>query len=129
MNNLAESEERKGEEPNMNTTITPMTMIRTLDQITIADESRSGAKAYNCASLKQAGFRVPDGIIVLSSATDNDLAELADHPWFDGLPPDSLFAVRSSGIGEDGDGQSFAGIHQTVLNVRRADLTKAVGIC
>ena len=103
--------------------------IKSLDQITAVDESRSGAKAYNCARLKQAGFRVPDGIVVLSDATDTDLAALADHTWFDGLPADAMFAVRSSGIGEDGDGESFAGIHQTLLNVRRGDLAQAVVAC
>ena len=103
--------------------------IRPLDQITAHDESRSGAKAYNCARLKQAGFRVPDGMVVLSDATDAGLAALADHPWFDGLPDDSVFAVRSSGIGEDGDGQSFAGIHQTFLDVSRADLGQAIAAC
>ncbi|HEX5732094.1 MAG TPA: PEP/pyruvate-binding domain-containing protein [Blastocatellia bacterium] len=102
---------------------------RPLDQITADDESRSGAKAYNCARLKQAGFRVPDGMVVLSDATDADLATIADHTWFDGLPTDALFAVRSSGIGEDGEGQSFAGIHQTILNVRRADLGQAIAAC
>ncbi len=103
--------------------------IKPLDQITAEDESRSGAKAYNCARLRQAGFRVPDGIVVLSTATDADLAALADHSWFDGLPADTVFAVRSSGIGEDGVGQSFAGIHQTVLNVCRADLGQAIAVC
>src|SRR5262249_39561274 len=35
----------------------------------------------------------------------------------------------SSGIGEDGEGQSFAGIHQTVLNVQRDGLSEAVSMC
>src|SRR5262245_61766421 len=97
--------------------------IKPLDEMTAADESESGAKAYNCARLRQAGFRVPDGIVVLSSAKEDDIAGLADDPWFDGLPDDEMFAVRSSGIGEDGTDQSFAGIHQTSLFVPRADLS------
>src|SRR5262249_5501321 len=40
-----------------------------------------------------------------------------------------LFAVRSSGIGEDGGQQSFAGIHQTLLNVATKDLGRAVAEC
>src|SRR5262245_59454129 len=76
-------------------------MIRTFSQLTAADESMSGAKAYNCARLKQAGFRVPDGVVVLSRATATDIDALREHPWFDALPHDELFAVRSSGIGED----------------------------
>src|SRR6266566_6628058 len=100
-----------------------------LDRITRADEPRSGAKAYNCARLKQAGFPVPDGLVVLSTATGADLAALETNPWFDSLPSDASFAVRSSGIGEDGDSQSFAGIHETRLNVGRADLRAAIESC
>src|SRR5262245_23379851 len=104
-------------------------MITPLDQITPEDESRSGGKAYNCARLRQAGFLVPDGIVVLAAATDDDVAAISDHPWFDALPSNTLFAVRSSGIGEDSAGQSFAGIHQTLLDVPRADLQHAVMTC
>src|SRR5262245_13969878 len=104
-------------------------LITPLDQITPEDESFSGGKAYNCARLKQAGFLVPDGIVVLASATDAEAAAVSEHEWFDAFPTDTLFAVRSSGIGEDSAGQSFAGIHQTLLDVPRADLPRAVMIC
>ena len=104
-------------------------MATPLDQITPEDESSSGGKAYNCARLKQAGFLVPDGIVVLATATDVDAAAVSEHSWFDALPAETLFAVRSSGIGEDSAGQSFAGIHQTLLDVPRADLPRAVMIC
>ncbi|HKY03887.1 MAG TPA: PEP/pyruvate-binding domain-containing protein, partial [Blastocatellia bacterium] len=111
----------------MNRRINPR--IKPLNQLTAEDESGAGAKAYNCARLKQAGFRVPDGIVVLSTATEADLDALADHIWFEELPADALFAVRSSGIGEDGNDQSFAGIHQTVLDVGRLDIGRAVAVC
>jgi pyruvate,water dikinase len=104
-------------------TITP------LDRMTADQAARSGAKAYNCARLKQAGFRVPDGLVVMAHATPEDLAALEHHPWFDAQPEATVFAVRSSGIGEDGDGQSFAGIHHTALNVSRADVRQAVQAC
>jgi pyruvate,water dikinase len=104
-------------------------MIRPLDQITPEDELHSGGKAYNCARLKQAGFRVPDGIVVPATASEDDVAAVSDHPWFDALPSDTLFAVRSSGIGEDSAGQSFAGIHQTLLDVPRAGLQRTVITC
>ena len=104
-------------------------LITPLDQIKPEDESFSGGKAYNCARLKQAGFLVPDGIVVLASASDAEAATVSEHDWFDTLPADTLFAVRSSGIGEDSAGQSFAGIHQTLLDVPRADLPRAVMIC
>ena len=62
---------------------------------------------------------MPDGLVVLAGAADNDRRAIAAHPWFDELPEDAVLAVRSSGIGEDGAGQSFAGIHQTFLDVPR----------
>ena len=100
-----------------------------LDRLTAADEARAGAKAFNCGRLKRAGFHVPEGVVVLANATDADVAMVADDPWFDQWPAEVRFAVRSSGIGEDGDGQSFAGIHQTFLDVPRADLADAVSRC
>lgn len=100
-----------------------------LDDITPAHESCAGAKAFNCARLKQAGFRVPDGLVLLATATEDDWRGLSRHPWFDELPQAVRFAVRSSGIGEDGAGQSFAGIHETILDVARQDLERAVAKC
>src|SRR5262245_33353790 len=111
----------------MKTTIPPA--IVPLDELRPDAEAQSGAKAFNCARLKQAGFPVPDGLVVLSSATEADLAGLADHSWFDQVPAEVLFAVRSSGIGEDGEGQSFAGIHETILDVRQRDLPAAITRC
>ena len=107
----------------IDSTITP------LDRLTPDQADRSGAKAFNCARLKQAGFRVPDGLVVMANASRDDLAGLERHPWFEAQPQATLFAVRSSGIGEDGDGQSFAGIHHTALNVPRADVRQAVEAC
>lgn len=111
----------------MNTNMTRH--IISLDRLTPDDADRAGAKAYNCGRLKQAGFRVPDGLAVLATATPDEVARIGEHEWFDGIPEDTLFAVRSSGIGEDSGGESFAGIHQTMLNVRRADLGQAVAAC
>src|SRR5262245_32436453 len=104
-------------------------MMRTLDELKRGDQSASGGKAYNCARLKQAGFPVPDGLVIPPSIADVDLPALTSHPWFERLPADELFAVRSSGLEEDGDAQSFAGIHETRLDVRRADLVDAVRAC
>ena len=79
-----------------------------LDLLPLIDPEQAGGKAFNCARLKQAGFPVPDGLVVSASAAASELKELAGHPWFDQLAADTLFAVRSSGIGEDSEGQSFA---------------------
>jgi rifampicin phosphotransferase len=90
-----------------------------------ADVVRVGAKAWNCARLKQAGFRVPDGLVVTGLASDDDSEGILQHPWLARQPPDALFAVRSSGLDEDAAGHSFAGIHETQLNVRRGEVGRA----
>ena len=105
------------------------TAIIPLGRLTPAEQAHAGAKAANCARLKQAGFPVPDGLVVMAQATPRDLAAIARDPWFDGMPADARFAVRSSGIGEDGEGESFAGIHETVLDVPRDGLAAAIDTC
>ena len=79
-------------------------LFATLDQITPDDLRRTGGKAYNCARLKQAGFPVPDGIVVPADATDADLLLLPSHPWFDAQPAGTRFAVRSSGSAKTAPG-------------------------
>ena len=100
-----------------------------MDQVTADDLRSVGGKAYNCARLKQAGFPVPDGIVIPKDATDSELRALPGDPWFDTPPAGTRFAVRSSGIGEDSEGHSFAGVHETLLNVERFGLTEAVVLC
>ena len=72
---------------------------------------------------------MPDGLVIPSDATDADVRQLASDPWLASLPADALFAVRSSGIGEDSEGHAFAGIHETQLNVRRDQIVEAVLGC
>src|SRR5262249_48262597 len=103
--------------------------LRTLDAITPDDRGAVGGKAYNCAMLKQAGFPVPDGLAILADADDDQVRLLALDPWIQALPADTRFAVRSSGLGEDSAGDSFAGIHETKLNVLRDELVDAVLAC
>ena len=103
--------------------------MKTLDEFSAADLGSIGGKAYNCARLKQAGFPVPDGIVIPKEVADSALHALQADSWFDTLPAGTRFAVRSSGIGEDSEGHSFAGVHETQLNVERAGLTEAVVRC
>jgi len=99
-----------------------------LDDVAPADLSGIGSKAFNCARLRQAGFPVPDGVAVSSDTTDADVATLLGHPWFSSLSG-VRFAVRSSGLGEDSAEHSFAGLHETRLNVERDQLIDAVLSC
>src|SRR5262245_8962012 len=103
--------------------------FKTLDQLTSSDQPLVGGKAYNCARLKQAGIPVPDGLVVPTDACDDDIHTIGDDPWLATVPADTRFAVRSSGIGEDSAGHSFAGIHETQLNVERNQLAEAVLLC
>ena len=103
--------------------------MKTLDELTDADRSRVGGKAYKCARLKQAGFPVPDGLVVPADAVDADVARLAGDPWLQAVPDRALFAVRSSGLAEDSADDSFAGLHETELNVGRDSLVDAVLRC
>ncbi len=103
--------------------------FKTLDDVGPGDRAAIGGKAFNCAVLRQAGFPVPDGLVVPVTATDDEVKRLAADPWLNAFPPDALFAVRSSGIEEDSAGQSFAGVHETRLNVDRAQLAEAVLAC
>jgi pyruvate,water dikinase len=107
--------------------VTPL--LKTLDAITADDRRQVGGKAFNCAHLKQAGFPVPDGLVVPADVTDEQLPSLTEHPWFGTLPESTLFAVRSSGAAEDSAGDSFAGMHETKLNVARDRLVAAVVEC
>jgi rifampicin phosphotransferase len=100
-----------------------------LDELKPADRSRVGGKAWNCARLKQRGFPVPDGLVVPADAEEAVIAAVALDQWFDRWSPDERFAVRSSGLSEDAADQSFAGIHETHLDVARGDIAAAVRAC
>jgi len=103
--------------------------FKTLDGLTAADRERVGGKAFNCSRLKQAGLPVPDGIVVTSDLADEAVGALRRDPWLAAMPPDSRFAVRSSGLGEDSAGHSFAGVHETQLNVAPDQVAEAVLLC
>ena len=106
-----------------------MTMFPRLDDIRRRDLARVGGKAFNCARLRQAGFPVPDGLVIPIDVADRAVRGLAADSWFAAGTAGALFAVRSSGVGEDGEGHSFAGVHDTQLNVERDRLTEAVLAC
>lgn len=94
-----------------------------------AHEPLFGGKAVSLGTAIRAGLPVPGGLALASPLVDRiaggdarALDELLDHAHL----PEGRLAVRSSAVGEDSSGASFAGQHQTVLNVRPRGLPEAI---
>src|SRR3954462_8340200 len=88
------------------------------------DESSYGAKAVGLGTALRAGLPVPPGAALSGGFVDLVAASDADAwsallSFVSSLPVP--LAVRSSCVDEDGAAASFAGQHQTVLNVTSAD--------
>jgi phosphohistidine swiveling domain-containing protein len=102
-------------------------VIRRLSDVRMADVAEVGGKAANLGELFAAGVRVPDGVVLTAKAaglTADDRRSLLDAGASDlGSGP---FAVRSSGISEDGAQHSYAGMFETVLGVVGDDLPAAI---
>jgi pyruvate,water dikinase len=93
------------------------------------DERAFGGKAAGLAAAAAAGLPVPPGVALCAAlveaiaAGDRGAEDLARSALAGVAPP---YAVRSSGVGEDSEGASFAGQHQTRLGVQPAELADAV---
>lgn len=79
-----------------------------------------GGKAQTLGRLMRAGFKVPVG---WSVPVDFDPEEIGFSLETTGL---ENFAVRSSGVAEDGADESLAGRYQSLLNVRTESIAAAV---
>ncbi|GIH29131.1 hypothetical protein Aph01nite_74410 [Acrocarpospora phusangensis] len=96
-----------------------MTGLLPLDDPRAADRSRTGTKAATLAKLAQAGFPVPDGIVITADVSPELLRQVLD------LYGDTPLAVRSSAHAEDLPDSSFAGQYETVLDVRGPEALEA----
>ncbi|HEY8921496.1 MAG TPA: PEP/pyruvate-binding domain-containing protein [Candidatus Limnocylindria bacterium] len=110
----------------MNATTIRSATIRRLADVRMADVAEVGGKAANLGELLAAGVRVPDGAVLTAGAADMSADErrsLLNEALPDlGAGP---FAVRSSGISEDGSERSFAGMYESVLNVAADEVVAA----
>ena len=101
--------------------------VRLLRDGRMADAAEIGRKAASLGELLATGFRVPDGVVLTSGTVDlpeddrRSLVRIASDDL--GAGP---FAVRSSGIAEDGADHSYAGIFESVLDVPADELPAAV---
>jgi pyruvate,water dikinase len=84
-----------------------------------------GGKAWTLAELARLGFPVPGGFVVPADA-DPSPKELRSA--IDALDS-GRFAVRSSAVAEDLAEASYAGLYESYLNVRAADVADAVRRC
>jgi rifampicin phosphotransferase len=84
-----------------------------------AEVSLVGGKAHNLLRLANLGLPVPRGFVITTAAYQEKIpAALAEEiRGAYAVLGDGDVAVRSSGVTEDSEGASFAGGHETFLNV------------
>jgi pyruvate,water dikinase len=115
------------------------TQITSVQELSVGGSSRRlekvwsevyGGKASGLLRIYQLGFRIPETILVPSGADVNDILKGVERlrPPI-GVDEERLWAVRSSGRGEDGEEMSYAGQHLTELNVKLEDVPAAIVRC
>ena len=129
-----------------------MDTLRQMAEIGPEDQAQVGRKAWTLAELRRRGVPVPPGVVVPASAYQSFMerhrlwkraaaggdGQLQADIMAGSLTPElagalrteaarlgSLLVVRSSGVEEDGDRDSFAGQYETVLGVAPGDETEA----
>jgi len=109
-----------------------MTQIYNFKQVT-SNAKQFGGKASGLLFLKKQGFVTPDfylidnATIALLVKNELTIVKLTEQ-WINAnsIKSNDIWAVRSSANSEDGEKKSFAGLFHTELNVKTADVTKAI---
>ena len=97
----------------------------------------TGKKAARLGILIEEGFNVPDGFVFTSEITNRTRSSTSTGELLSKGETAKLnkmwrklkcknVAVRSSGANEDGADNSFAGVYDSILNIKRDGLLKAV---
>jgi len=92
----------------------------------------AGGKGSALAAIAAAGLPVPDGFVVTTEALRSggpDLLSAENWARIDAMWKKMQFdraAVRSSGLNEDGEERSYAGVFESVVNVDRDGLREAL---
>lgn len=108
-----------------------MRYIYPLNEIPKEKMNSVGGKASSLATMiTDIKVPVPEGYVITKEAFDNgrlsDDAEKELELLIRSLNSGCTYAVRSSAIGEDGKKNSFAGQFETVTDVRKENITKAL---
>ena len=99
----------------------PTAADRAVLPLSDARASGCGGKARGQHLLLAAGARVPAGVVIPDTNAPRAETELREYLEGSFDLARTAFAVRSSGMQEDGAQASFAGQYQTVLDVRGVD--------
>jgi phosphohistidine swiveling domain-containing protein len=100
--------------------------IRPLNELRLADAPEVGGKAAGLGQLLADGAHVPDGLVLTASRHGDGATERGSLLSRSAMSlGGGRFAVRSSGIAEDGAYSSFAGMFETVLDVPEAGVAAA----
>jgi pyruvate,water dikinase len=109
-----------------------MLLVCRLKDIVSGDGRHFGGKADALAVLVRMGVPVPEGIGIAAEAFEKETLGLSGEAegevfaWIRSQGAGALFAVRSSALCEDGEHASFAGVFESVLNVREGDILLAI---
>jgi pyruvate,water dikinase len=102
--------------------------VRSLRDLRLVDAAQVGGKAAGLGQLFADGANVPEGVVLTATVNgerdDAGVGLLAERAAALGTGP---FAVRSSGIAEDGAERSFAGMYETLLGVPADEVVAASG--